>query len=285
MPHEPETAVIITTYNWPWALERALTALRRQTDPHFSVVVADDGSRDETRDMLDRMREQLPFPLLHAWQEDRGFRRGEALNNAVRHTGAECLIFTDQDSLPAANWIADHRRRYAPGRFVVGGYVRLTEEQSRGLSIADVQEGAHERLMTDARRRHLWRYHLANLWSLTVRLEHRPRIMGLNFSVARDLFDKVNGFDHEYVGWGKEDSDLRCRMRQAGGSARSIWHRSFVFHLWHESHPSKGAKEKNQARYNAIKQRKLPWRCVRGLADLGPGPESIRKEQEVPGTS
>ncbi len=263
----PTTSVVITTYNWPWALERVLVALTRQTDPRFDVVIADDGSGDETREMLDRVRGELPYRLIHAWHEDRGFRRAESLNNAVRKTDAECLIFTDQDSLPAANWVEGHRRAYRPFKFVVGGYVRLTREQSEALGLDDVRRGVYEEYMTPARLRELRRYHLHNLWSLAVRRKTRPRIMGLNFSVARDLFVAVNGFDHEYVGWGKEDSDLRCRMRQAGAATQSVWHRSFVYHLWHESHPSKKNQERNKARYLAVRKGNLPRRCARGLVD------------------
>lgn len=267
-PQGVTTTVVITTYNWPSALERCLIALTRQSDLNFDIVIADDGSRQETRRLIERIRSEVPFQIAHTWHEDLGFRRAQAINRAVRKTEAELLIFTDQDSLPDKRWVERHRHAFRPGRFVVGGYIRLTQEESRTLSVENVRQGLHERFLSPKHRFRLWRYHLSNLWSLTVRRMKRPRIMGLNFSVARDLFERVNGFDHDFEGWGKEDSDLRCRMRLAGGSARSHWHRSLVYHLWHKENPTKKGVAKNKARYIATKKELRPWRCARGLSDI-----------------
>lgn len=261
----PRTAVILTTYNWPRALELTLTGLSVQSDPEFEVLVADDGSGPETRDLVERLSKDSPFPLRHVWQEDKGYRRAAVLNRAVRSCDADLIVISDQDAIPARNWVSLHREAYAPNRIVPGGYIRLTREQSDSLDTEKVRQGIHETMMTSSRMWSLRKKHLYNLFYIATFRKIFPRIMGLNFSVSRDLFEKVNGFDEEYVGWGKEDSDLRTRMRQAGGGARCLWHRSIVYHLWHTPQPSKRNMKPNKERYQMVKRRALPWRCERGL--------------------
>jgi len=270
MSRGPTTAVIVNTYNWPWALERALTGLERQTDRDFEVVIADDGSGPETRALLDRFLARGRFPLRHVWQRDVGFRRALALNRAVLQTDAELLCFLDHDTIPAADWVELYRRRCGPGEFAAGGYCRLTQEETRRVTIGSIEDGSFEALMTPERLRHVRFYHWANAWSRLLGRKNRPRLLGLSFAASRELFVKVNGLDLSYVGWGKEDSDLRTRMRMAGGIGRSVWNRSFAFHLWHPVNPTKERKALNQARYDLLRAGGLPWRCENGLDQVTP---------------
>ncbi|RMG15809.1 MAG: glycosyltransferase [Planctomycetota bacterium] len=264
-----KTACLISTYNWPWALERVLTGLARQTTLDFEVVIGDDGSGPETRAMIERFAQSAPFRIEHVWHEDLGRRKTRAMNNAIRATDAEHLIFLDQDGIPAANLVELHRACYAPNRLIVGGYVRLTRDQTEAMTLEDVRSGAFESLMTPERLRFLRRRHLKNQFYILTGRKSRPKLMGLNFSIARDLIEKVNGFDEAYVGWGQEDSDLRHRVRFAGGGARCIWHKAFVFHLWHPEDPTKG-KQLNRQTYEDLKRGRRPWRCAKGLVQEEP---------------
>ena len=67
--------LLIATYNWPEALNLCLSSLLKQTVMPSEVVIADDGSREDTRALIDSFREKLSIPLLHVWQEDKGFRK------------------------------------------------------------------------------------------------------------------------------------------------------------------------------------------------------------------
>jgi hypothetical protein len=72
--------------------------------------------------------------------------------------------------------------------------------------------------------------------------------MGLNFSLDRQAFPAVIGFDMNYEGWGQEDSDLANRLWRARKPFRSFWHLCLAFHQWHPEHSTK--KEKlNRAYY------------------------------------
>ena len=265
-----KTAVILSTYNWPEALELTLTGLARQEDRDFELIVADDGSGPETRALVERFGKDAPFPVRHAWHEDRGYRLAAVRNLGVRATDAEHLIFLDQDAIPGKDWTREHRKGFGPNLFLPGGYVRLTREESELLTVQKIEEGHHESLMNPERRWFLKKKHIYNLfYNVTPFQKKFPRIIGMNFAVHRDLFTKVNGHDEEYEGWGREDSDLRTRMRQAGGGARCLWSRAVVFHKWHPVHPTK-PEMRNKQRYIDVKRRALHWRCEKGLVQPGP---------------
>src|SRR5689334_759596 len=95
----PRVSLIITTYNRPEALAAVLRALDLQIERDFEVLIADDGSTDETRILLEGLRERVHFPLRHVWQEDRGFRAARARNLAVAASGGEYLVFLDGDCI------------------------------------------------------------------------------------------------------------------------------------------------------------------------------------------
>ena len=134
------------------------------------------------------------------------------------------------DGLRAVGREAVVRREQLPGEFLVGGYIFLSEEETLGLTPEAVRAGAHEWPLDP---RTWWRLHAAD-WRNRLyagRRANRPRIRGGNFGVARELFERVDGFDEALVGYGKEDSELRNRMRNAGARGISLWTRALLCHL------------------------------------------------------
>src|SRR6476646_11776426 len=89
---EMKTAVIISTYNSPSALEKVLWGYATQTFRQFELIVADDGSGAETRRVIEQF-EVDAMPVNHVWHPDRGFRKCTILNQAIASTDAEYLIF------------------------------------------------------------------------------------------------------------------------------------------------------------------------------------------------
>src|SRR5262245_659867 len=92
-----DLSVIVSTYNRPDALGACLRSLGRQTAKDFEVVVADDGSASQTRDLIDAWKPKLGVPLAHVWQEDRGFRLAEIRNRAAAASAGDYLVFLDGD--------------------------------------------------------------------------------------------------------------------------------------------------------------------------------------------
>lgn len=70
----------------------------------------------------------------------------------------------------------------------------------------------------------------------------RPKLKGGAFSLFREKFEQVNGFDETFIGWGREDDDLGRRLYLANVIGRNISHRAWTYHLWHEPTATKSAQ-------------------------------------------
>jgi len=234
-----KTAVIVTTYNRPDALAIVLEGYCGQSDQDFGLVVADDGSKEDTAEVVQQFARRAPFRVTHIWQEDRGFRAAAIRNRAVASTGADYVIFTDGDCVPACHFVRTHKQLAEPGYFLGSNRVLLTAE------LAD--RVVHERL-----RIHEWSgIDWASSWLRRdvnrvlplLKLPDGPfrkwapgrweGIKTCNLSAWRTDLIRVNGLDESYEGWGLEDSDLVIRLLHAGVKHKSARFAATVFHLWH----------------------------------------------------
>lgn len=235
----PVASVVFTTYNQPDWLEKVLVGFGAQDRTDFEVLVADDGSRNDTRERIEALRGQLPVEVRHLWQADDGFRKCEALNMAIRESRADYLLFTDGDCIPRADFVSTHLRLREPGRFLSGGYHKLPMDTSRAISLDDIRSGRcfdagwlRERGMPASRR--------------DVKLTAGPRLGALLdvISPARASWNghsasawkgdivAINGFD-ERMKYGGQDREFGERLENAGIRGKRIRHRAIVLHLDH----------------------------------------------------
>lgn len=232
-PVSVRASVILATYEQPRLLDLALTGYASQTARDFEIVIADDGSRDETREVIAAHARRGRVSITHVWQPHDGFWKSRALNRAVLASAGAQLVFSDGDCVPARSFVAEHLRAARPNAFVVGGHHRLSEAETREVTPERVLAGALERAIPRAVRAELWWLHAKSLLSIALRRRHRPRIYGLNFSLDRASFERVNGFDQTYRNSARDDSDLRNRLLLARVRPVSLWHRARVVHLFH----------------------------------------------------
>ena len=121
-----KTAVVVTTYNRHEALAAVLEGYCGQSDHAFDLIVADDGSREETAEIVRQFARRAPFSIQHVWQEDQGFRAAEIRNRAVASTGAEYIVFTDGDCVPSRHFVWAHKHLAEPGYFLGANRVLLS---------------------------------------------------------------------------------------------------------------------------------------------------------------
>ena len=233
-------AVILTTYNRPDALAAVLAGYLAQDTHEFELVVADDGSTDATRLLVEDHARRAPFALRHVWQEDRGFRPAAARNRALAATASDYVIFSDSDCVPPPEFVNRHAALAEPGYFVAGNRILLSRQFT-----AEVLEG---RMPV-----HLWRHRrwlaawlrrdVNRLLPLLALPDHALRkrspgrwvgIKSCNLAAWRADLERVNGFDESYTGWGLEDSDLVIRLLHAGVRHKSARFAAPLFHLWHD---------------------------------------------------
>ncbi|MDT8341887.1 MAG: glycosyltransferase family 2 protein [Longimicrobiales bacterium] len=266
--------VVVTTYRWPEALRLALTGYACQQRPPDEVVVADDGSGPETAAVVRELAGTCGFPLRHVWQEDRGFRKTEILNRAIRATRCEYLVFTDGDCVPRRDFLAVHAGLARPGRFLSGGCVRLGPAASAALTPEAVRSGrafstgwlrAHEPVGARRSLRLLPAGTLPGL--LDAVTPTRATWNGMGSSTWREALERVNGFDLELVHGGL-DRELGARLQNAGLRGRQVRHRAVLLHLHHERPWADPAAMARQRAYRALVRRTGRVRAIRGLSEV-----------------
>jgi glycosyltransferase involved in cell wall biosynthesis len=238
-------SVIVATYEWPNALDIVLRALSEQRDQEFDVVVSDDGSGSDTADVVEKWSAStFSGRIRHAWQPDDGYRRARALNLGASVARGTHLAYIDGDSLPRRRFVEAVKRALLPGWFLAGKRVNLGRTTTERVFAEQLPIWRWPALVLIARvprdvgrpgflvplrdRRRPWR---------SGQSEFRPPFnrYGSPFVVAREDFERVNGFDTRFEGWGQEDEDIALRLRRA--RLRCGWPgpKSTLLHLWHPS--------------------------------------------------
>jgi glycosyltransferase involved in cell wall biosynthesis len=237
------SSLIITTYNWKEALAMVLASVARQRVLPDEVIVADDGSRSDTREMLEAIAGDFPLPLRHSWQPDEGFRAARSRNRAIAAAGGDYIVLLDGDMLLHREFIADHLHAARPGCFVQGSRV-LTSAALSARLLAAGGDAAIPRFARGVRRRRN-ALHLPWLSDLHLRRsEGNPAPRGIktcNQGWWRMDLLALNGFDERMQGWGREDDELAARALHAGLHCRQLRFAGLAYHLHHPERHQDGA--------------------------------------------
>jgi glycosyltransferase involved in cell wall biosynthesis len=239
-----ELSLIITTYNRPAALQLVLQGVARQQlgdmRAQVEVLVADDGSRDDTRAIVQTVAADFPFKLDHVWHEDSGFRAGAIRNRAAARAEGRYLVFVDGDCIPAPDFLRRHWQLTEPGWSVAGNRALLSERFTLAASTGQISElldwsavdGWRARRRGDINKIFpLLRLPMGPLRKL--RANDWKIFRTCNVGIWRKDFECVNGFDEDFQGWGYEDSDLAVRLLRSGCRIKSGRFATMVYHLWH----------------------------------------------------
>lgn len=250
------TSLVIATYNWKEALAAVLATVRAQHTLPDEVVVADDGSRPDTGALVAHESTTFPVPLRHVWHEDAGFRLGTIRNKAMAVATGAYLIQLDGDLLLHPMFVRSHQRFARRGSYVQGSRAMLdAAATARCLASLNFGIGPFTR---GVRNRANAVY--APLLSHLVRGPSDPltRTRGANMAFWRDDILRVNGYNEDIEGWGREDSELAARLMNAGLRRRNLKFAAVAWHLHHATQP-----QETVLRNHAIFQRTVHERIVR----------------------
>lgn len=243
-------SLVVTTYNWPGALDLVLKSALDQSEPPCEIIVADDGSTAETAEMVARHSASAKVPLLHVWQEDLGFRAAASRNLAIAASTGDYIVIIDGDMLLHRDFLRDHRYMARKGSFIQGSRVLLSPENtSRRIASGASRVSLFEEGLGN-RKNALRLPPLSRM--LAGRTESLRGIRSCNMSFFREDCLRVNGFDEEFVGWGREDSDFAVRMINSGVLRRNVRFSAIAFHLWHAENPRSSLPENDRRLSEAI---------------------------------
>lgn len=231
----PSCTLCISTYNWPAALQLCLQSVLRQHLLPQQLIIADDGSGPETKAVIDDFKKNAPMQVEHVWQPDEGYQLARVRNRAFAAGNSEYLIQVDGDLLLHPYFVQDHVRFAKKGYFVSGSRVMLNEELTQLFltteNIAYPGFGHHQ---IDKRYNAI---HSRMLSSINSRLQkgNYKYVLGCNMAFWKNDLLKINGYNEDFSGWGKEDNDIAIRLQNAGLGLRFLKFGAIVYHLHHKT--------------------------------------------------
>lgn len=227
----PSCSLITPTYNWPEALELLLISVKNQTVLPDEVIVADDGSTEQTRELIDSMRATFPVPLIHIWHEDVKNRKPRIMNKAIAAAKGDYIVEIDGDIIMHPNFIEDHLKYAKKGTYLFGSRVSIQKSllpdlfQKKITKFSFFSNGITKRMRT-------LRIPLMMRFMKPV-VERSRKLRGCNMSFWKEDFIKVNGFNEDLVGWGIDDSEMIQRLHNIGIQGLRLKHVGIAYHIYH----------------------------------------------------
>lgn len=233
-----KASVIMSTYNAEEWLEKVIWGFSVQTEKDFEIIIADDGSGPKTKELLDRLREQISMPLVHVWQEDRGFQKSQILNKAIMASNSDYLIFTDGDCIPRKDFVETHIKFREPGYFLSGGYFKLPMNISQAITKDDIfnqrcfDVGWLKSMGLPSK--NTSKLSATGFWAKFMNFitPTKPTWNGHNASGWKTDLVFINGFNQE-MQYGGQDRELGERLFNKGLKSKQIRYSAICVHLDH----------------------------------------------------
>ena len=269
-------SVIVPVYNRLEHLRALFLCLLKQKKQPDELIITDDGSSQTVLDFIGDLIPKAQFKVKHIYQEDKGFRKTRALNNGVRNSIGDLLIFCDQDLIFGEEYIETIAKNIKNDIFLMGRAHTLKKEEKDFIveniekinsyeeivkNLPDSYIPTIKRMLNEDKKRRLLK---------TFKLAKRGiRLVGMSYALMKDSYIKVNGYDENYIGWGQEDDDFGNRLTVAGINGKELVTKNIQLHLWHYSDPTKVHSSNEEYYYKGKEEifSKKDFYCKNGYED------------------
>jgi glycosyltransferase involved in cell wall biosynthesis len=256
----PTHSLIISTYNRPDALALVLESVIKQRITVDEIIIADDGSGEDTRNTILSYKDVLP-KLQHVWHEDKGFRLAAIRNKAINASTCSFISMIDGDMVLHPDFISDIKNHIKENYFLQGKRVLMSSDTTQKLIRREIDfvhflsDGIVNRFNTLS----------IPLLSKVVSRKYNSikSVKGCSMHFWKENAERVNGFNEAFIGWGREDSEFLARMLNAGVQRKNIVLGAVAFHLYHKEEPREMLKENDEILAETIRLKKV-W-CSDGL--------------------
>ena len=260
-------SLVIAVYKRVDFLELVLMSVARQSFRDLEVIIAEDDQAAEVSRLIRNVKPDFPFVIKHVSQEDKGFRKNRILNGALKVALGQYVIFIDGDCLLHKKFIEEHVKHLGPDVCLFGRRAMLGRKTSEKLLRKKTLKGLSffQLLFTKCR-------HVENaLYAPWLRSSRKRGIKGSNFSLRRDLMEKINGFDEDFEKpYGGEDTDVERRLRMIGVGIVSTKFKTVQYHLYHGGRESRLSEWESEGKLFCQKKNDEGlWFCKNGLKSSG----------------
>ena len=265
--NDRQVALVVTTYRKPQHLRWTLTSIELQegVENQFEVVIADDGSKDETAALVEDFANRVDFPVKFVTHPHRRYQVARCRNEGVSASSAPYLLLLDGDCVLPPDHVRTHLALRRPGVTMVGDCCRLSRETSAEISEQTIRSGEYLALADRSSLRQVARKARKARFYGWIRHPSKPRLIGNNVGVWRQDYERVNGFDENFQGWGCEDDDFGMRLRRSGVKIQSILHHTHTYHVWHPVDPTVPKQWKEGGNVKYFQRPVRLTRCLNGL--------------------
>lgn len=253
--------LIITTYNWHEALKLSLDSALNQTHLPNEIIIADDGSTYQTKELIKKIAKESKVKIIHSWQEDNGFRASSSRNLAFSKSNSDYIIYIDGDMILDNNFIADHLNCASKNFYIQGSRVLLSSSYTKKTLKNKIFKKPNIFSKKFRNKLNSLRIPLLSKIVCNKSTQKQKGIKSCNFSFYKEDFIAVNGFNENLVTWGREDSELITRMYNNGIHRKNLKFSGIQYHLYHKEGNSNSFND--EILQEAI-EKKLTW-CNNGL--------------------
>ena len=256
-----KVALLVSTYNWPDALDLVFKSFKAQTVMPDEILIADDGSREETTALINNFISSIAVPVKHVWHEDDGFRRSKILNKTIAASSADYIVQIDGDCIIHPDFVKDHKAAIEKGVYLYGSRVNILPDFVKKI----FSEGVYRFTFFSKEIKNKARTFRIPLLSKFYKPHQKfsSKVRGCNLSYWRSDFIEINGYNEDFEGWGREDSDLVIRLGNKGVMGKRLKYAGILYHIYHKS-SSKDNLELNNALQNKTIAEKMV-RCKNGI--------------------
>lgn len=253
----------MTTYNWKEALALSVGSLLNQTVLPDEIIIADDGSKDDTKEVIEQLKSTTKVPIIHVWQEDCGYRKTSILNKAIAQARYDYLVQIDGDVVTERHFIQDHLELAEENCFICGSRVKLSPATTKRvlakgkaeIGLSDMPLG----FIFNGLRSKILRRFLADKYGK--RIEY---LRGCNMSFWKKDIIAVNGYNEDIIEWGHEDIEIGFRLASSGVRKKFLKLGGIVYHLDHNEFSRKNA-DSNLRKAKHTKEEGLKS-CTNGIS-------------------
>ena len=256
-------SVIVPVYNRLEHLRALFLCLLRQKKQADELIITDDGSSQKVLDFIGDLIPKAQFKVKHIYQEDKGFRKTRALNNAIRNSTGDLLIFCDQDLIFGEEYIETIANNIKNNIFLMGRAHHTTEDE-KNIILSDIENiNSYNEIIKKLPAKYI------ETIDKMLKEDRGIKLVGMSYALMRETYLKVNGYDENYIGWGQEDDDFGNRLTVAGINGRELITQNIQLHLWHYSDPTKVHSSNEEYYYKRKKEifSKKDFYCKKGYED------------------